>query len=125
MGNPAIWWFSIPCLVYTIISAIKTKDFRHWFLLIPIVSMLISYVGIDRIMFLYHYFPILPFVMLTIVSFMKWLCEKTKTDIFIYIFIAVIIIVFIKFYPAYSGFPTTTEYIRNLKWLKTWFWEGL
>ena len=122
LGNPAIWWFSIPCMIYTLIAAIKTRKFEYWFLIIPIVSMMISYVGIDRIMFLYHYFPVLPFVMLTIVAFMKWLCEKTKTDIFIYIFVAVIVVVFIKFYPIYSGFPTSPEYIKDLQWLKTWIW---
>lgn len=122
LGNPAIWWFSIPCIIYTVISAVKNRRFECWFLIIPIISMIASYVGIDRIMFLYHYFPILPFVMLTIVAFMKWLCEKTKIDIFIYIFVAVIIIVFIKFYPIYSGFPTSAEYIKDLQWLKTWIW---
>lgn len=122
LGNPAIWWFSIPCIAYTVIAAIKTRKFEYWFLIIPIISMLISYVGIDRIMFLYHYFPILPFVMLTIVAFMKWLCSKTKTDIFIYIFVAVIVIVFIQFYPIYSGLPTSAKYIKDLQWLKTWIW---
>lgn len=122
LGNPAIWWFSIPCIAYTVIAAIKTRKFEYWFLIIPIISMIISYVGIDRIMFLYHYFPILPFVMLTIVAFMKWLCDKTKIDIFIYIFVAVIIIVFIQFYPIYSGFPTSAKYIKDLQWLKTWIW---
>lgn len=122
LGNPAIWWFSIPCMIYTVISAIKNKKFEYFFLIIAIVSMMISYVGIDRIMFLYHYFPILPFVMLTIVAFIKWICEKTKTDIAIYIFVAVIVIVFIKFYPIYSGFPTSAEYIKELQWLDTWIW---
>ncbi len=122
LGNPAIWWFSIPCMIYTVIASIKTRDFKYLFILIPIFSMMVSYIGISRIMFLYHYFPILPFVMLTIVAFIKWLTNKLKTDVVIYIFIAVIIIVFIQFYPIYSGFPTSAQYIKELQWLKTWIW---
>ena len=122
LGNPIIWWFSIPCMIYVCFSAIKTKKFEYWFLIIAILSMMMSYVGIDRIMFLYHYFPVLPFVMLTIVAFIKWICDKTKYDIAIYIFIAVIIIVFVQFYPIYSGFPTSLQYIKELQWLKTWIW---
>ncbi len=122
LGNPAIWWFSIPCMIFVLIAAIKTRKFEYWFLIIPIVSIMASYVGIERIMFLYHYFPVLPFVMLTIVAFIKWICEKTKTDIAIYIFAAIIVIVFIQFYPIYSGFPTSQEYIKELQWLKTWIW---
>lgn len=122
LGNPAIWWFSIPCMIYTLISAIRKRKFEHWFLIIPIIAMMISYVGIDRIMFLYHYFPVLPFVMLSIVACVKWICEKTHSDAFIYVFVAVIVIVFIYFYPIYSGFPTSYEYIKDLQWLKTWIW---
>ena len=48
--------------------------------------------------------------------------ENPEKDIFMYIFVAVIIIVFIKFYPIYSGFPTSAEYIKDLQWLKTWIW---
>ena len=109
-------------MIFVLIAAIKTRKFEYWFLIIPIVSIMASYVGIERIMFLYHYFPVLPFVMLTIVAFIKWICEKTKTDIAIYIFAAIIVIVFIKFYPIYSGFPTSPEYIKELQWLKTWIW---
>lgn len=122
LGNPAIWWFSVPCMIYTLVATIKTRDFKYLFLLIPIVSMMISYVCVSRIMFLYHYFPVLPFVMLTIVAFAKWICDKTKSDVFIYIFVAVILIVFIQFYPIYSGFPTSAKYIKELQWLKTWIW---
>lgn len=122
LGNPVIWWFSIPCMIYTLFAAIKTRKFKYWFLIIPIISMMASYVGIDRIMFLYHYFPVLPFVMLTIVAFIKWIGDKTKHDFLIYIFVAVIIIVFIQFYPIYSGFPTSAKYLKELQWLKTWIW---
>lgn len=122
LGNPVIWWFSIPCMIYTLFAAIITRKFKYWFLIIPIISMMASYVGIDRIMFLYHYFPVLPFVMLTIVAFIKWIGDITKHDFLIYIFVAVIIIVFIQFYPIYSGFPTSYKYLKDLQWLKTWIW---
>ncbi len=122
LGNPVIWWFSIPCMIYTLFAAIITRKFKYWFLIIPIISMMASYVGIDRIMFLYHYFPVLPFVMLTIVAFIKWIGDITKHDFLIYIFVAVIIIVFIQFYPIYSGFPTSAKYLKELQWLKTWIW---
>lgn len=135
LGNPAIWWFSIPCMaiifiiaIIKLIKAIKNKNFddkdlfRYAFLIIPILIMISAYIGVPRIMFLYHYFPILPFVMLTIVAFFKLICEKIKNDYLIYLFVAVIFIVFIMFYPVYSGFPTSIKYLQDLKWLKTWIW---
>lgn len=122
LGNPAIWWFSIPCMVYVVISAIKSRRWELGFIIVPIVAMMASYVGVERIMFLYHYFPVLPFVMLCIVAFMKFLTEKTKTNAFIYVFVAIIVIVFEMFYPVYSGLATTPEYLKSLQWLDTWKW---
>lgn len=122
LGNPAIFWFSIPCMIYTVIAAFKNRKFEFWFLIIPIIIMMASYMGISRIMFLYHYFPMLPFVMLTIVAFMKWATEKAKSNIFIYIFLLVALVVFIMFYPIYSGFPVSYEYTQSLIWLNGWIW---
>lgn len=120
LGNPIIWWFSIPTMIFTLVYAIwnsiKKKDFKLWFLVIPIIAMMAAYVGVPRIMFLYHYFPILPFVMLTIVAFIKWVCDKVKNDYLIYIFVAIIVIVFMLFYPIYSGYPTSLKYIHDLQW---------
>lgn len=122
LGNPAIFWFSIPCMLYTLIAAIKNRKFELWFCIIAIVCMFLPYLSISRIMFLYHYFPMLPFAMLTIVAFMKWLCEKIKTNIPIYLVSTLFIVVFIIFYPIYSGFPTSQEYLNHLQWLDTWVW---
>lgn len=122
LGNPAIFWISVPCMIFTLIYAIKKRKFEYWFLIIAIVSMLVPYMKINRLMFLYHYFPILPFAMLAIVAFMSWLCEKIKSNIPIYILVAIIVITFIIFYPVYSGYPTSDEYLQSLKWLPTWIW---
>jgi dolichyl-phosphate-mannose--protein O-mannosyl transferase len=77
-------------------------------------------VGIPRIMFLYHYFPILPFVMLIIVSFIKAITGTIKSNAIIYIYIAIVICAFEYFYPIYSGIPISKEYVEGTKWLETW-----
>lgn len=122
LGNPAIFWISVPCMIFTLIYAIRKRKFEHWFLIIAIVSMMVPYMEINRIMFLYHYFPVLPFAMLAIVAFISWLCEKIKSNIPIYILIVIITITFIIFYPIYSGMPTSTEYLKSLQWIPTWIW---
>lgn len=122
LGNPAVFWFSVPCVALTLIMAIKKRKADYINCIIAIVCMLVPYIGITRNMFLYHYFPCLPFVIFNIVAFIKWLCEKMKSDIAIYIAIIVFSIVFFIFYPIYSGFPISIEYLEKLKLLKTWVW---
>ena len=72
-------------------------------------------------MFMYHYFITLPFIMLGIVSLIKWITEKTKNNKAYYAYITLIIIGFIVFYPITSGLPVNSEYIESLKWLSGWY----
>lgn len=122
LGNPIIFWVSVPSMIFVLIMGIKKRKINYLMLISAIICSMLPYLKIDRVMFLYHYFPTLPFAMLSIVAFMKWLCEKIKSDIPIYIFLGIALIVFIKFYPIYSGLPVPNEYLENLKWLKTWIW---
>ena len=71
-------------------------------------------------MFMYHFFPTLPFMMLAIVSLVKWITEKMKNNSFYIFYIALVILLFIIFYPVVSGMVTTSDYIDSLKWLSSW-----
>ena len=121
IGNPAIWWFGIASFVYLVISSIVKKDKNNIFLLIFILTSSVPYVFISRLMFMYHYFITLPFVMLGIVSFIKWITERIKNDKVYYGYIAIIIVMFIIFYPVVSATPVSDSYINSLKWLSHWF----
>lgn len=119
IGNPLIWWFGIVAFIHLVISSIrKNKD--SIFLLTFILASYIPYVFIGRIMFMYHFYITLPFVMLAIVSFIKWITEKYKTDKVYYFYILFVIIMFIIFYPIVSGIMIENDYIEALKWLSSW-----
>ncbi len=121
IGNPAIWWVGIIGVIYLIINLFKNKDKDSGFLLVFILATFIPYVFIGRLMFMYHYFITLPFVMLAIVAFIKWITEKIKNDRVYYGYIILIIFMFIIFYPVVSGMPVGDEYINALRWLPKWY----
>ncbi len=121
IGNPAIWWFGIVGFVYLVIDAIKKRSKNSIFILIFIVSTIIPYLFIGRLMFMYHFFITLPFVMLGIVSLIKWITEKTKSNKAYYTYVVLIIVMFIIFYPIVSGMPVSGDYIESLKWLPGWY----
>ena len=121
IGNPAIWWMGILSFVYLVISAFKKRDKDHILLLIFILSTFIPYVFIGRLMFMYHYFITLPFIMLGIVAFIKWITEKTNNNKTYYGYIFLIIFMFIIFYPIVSALPVSNDYIESLKWLPHWY----
>ena len=70
---------------------------------------------------MYHYFITLPFIMLGIVSFIKWITEKIKNNRIYYGYIILIVITFFVFYPVVSGMPISDDYVESLKWLSHWY----
>ena len=120
IGNPVIWWSGILAFVSVLISAIKTRKKELLFILVFVLCNFLPYVFIGRAMFMYHYFPTLPFIMLAIVAFIKWITEKiNNNNVYIY-YTILVIFTFMIFYPVISGMLTTSDYIDSLKWLSSW-----
>ena len=121
IGNPAIWWCGVVSFIYVVINAIKKKNIDSVYIIVFVLSTFLPYIFVGRLMFMYHYFITLPFIMLAIVSFIKWLTEKTKNDRIYYGYIGLIIITFIIFYPVVSALPVSSSYIESLRWLSEWY----
>lgn len=120
VGNPIIWWTSILAIVANFYMALK-KNKKSQVLCIAFICMFLPYLVIGRCMFLYHYFPVLPFVMLMLVYGLKKITEKTKCMWIIPIFLGITFIVFLCFYPVVSGYPVSEAWINHLQWLPEWY----
>ena len=121
IGNPAIWWFSVIALVFLFVQTILKKNKENIFILIMYLSVWVPYIFIGRVMFLYHYFMALPFVLLAVTSFLKWIYEKTNKKWIIWSYLIVVFIMFWIFYPVSSGIPVSKEYVNSLHWLSSWY----
>lgn len=137
MGNPAIWWLTIPTaiftLVHTIITIIRNMKNKKYqisksgaIIITMIATTWLSYYFIGRIMFIYHYFITIPFMMLTIVYTINVLAKwKIKIDYIMPVLSLIFLGFFIYFYPIYSGKPVSIEYIQRTEWLRSWDYDGL
>ncbi len=121
IGNIAIWWVGIVSTIYLLIKAIKKKEPTAIFLLITILSLWLPYTIIGRVMFIYHYFPVLPFLILGIVLMFKDLVEKFKIGLIMPIYIFVVMAFFIIYYPVISGTPIDNSYIEKLRLFSSWY----
>lgn len=120
IGNPAIWWGGIIASIYVLVASILKRKRELLFILVLIAFTWLPYVFIGRTMFMYHYFPTLPFIMLAIVAFIKYITEKIDSNSVYIFYVAIVILLFIIFYPVISGMLTTNQYIDGLKWLGSW-----
>jgi dolichyl-phosphate-mannose--protein O-mannosyl transferase len=135
MGNPAIWWGSIPALILIAAKLVRDKirreraDFVLLFILIPFLLLWIPYVLISRILFIYHFAPEVPFMILAITYWLNKLWQDHShrhekkivvNRILVISFLILTAILFFLFYPVLSGYPVSYEYKEGLRWLSSW-----
>lgn len=120
IGNILIWWPAIICFFLLPYYAVKKRNKKSMFLLMTILTLYLPFAFVGRILFLYHYFPILPFMMLAIVNFFYQANKNSKKDILIGIYMLMVMISFFIYYPVISGKNTTHNYIDSTKVLSSW-----
>ncbi|MDO4166652.1 MAG: glycosyltransferase family 39 protein [Eubacteriales bacterium] len=125
-GNPLVWWAGIPAALYMVYLLIREKDRKAGFLLIGYLSQYAPWFLVSRIVFIYHYFPSVPFVTVMLGYSMYRLANwqtawKKRMQTGIYVYVALAIGLFILFYPVLSGLGIEPEFAtKYLKWFETW-----
>lgn len=122
MGNPAVWWFGVFAILMSMVITIKKRDRGMALVLVALIFQYFSWAFIQRFTYIYHFFSVVPFLILTIVYILKYLNEVyPKTRYLGYIYLGVVAGLFIMFYPVLSGIVVDKTYIeRYLMWFKDW-----
>ena len=123
-GNPAVWWPGIPAAFYMAYLWAKKKDGTAAFLLTGYLAQYLPWFFVTRVTFIYHYFPSVPFVVMMIIySLMQWKdrLPAKKRVAAATAYGAIVIILFLMFYPVLSGQPVEASYVdRYLRWFGSW-----
>ena len=136
MGNPALWWGSIPALIgvaATLVARIRKKteagyNFVFLFMLIPFLIQWLPYALITRVLFIYHFAANLPFMILAVTYWLhlpfakNWSSGKRGLlfKSLVVAFLLLTLALFLLFYPVLSGYPVSYEYKEWLRWLSGW-----
>ncbi|WP_409341995.1 phospholipid carrier-dependent glycosyltransferase [Paenibacillus sp. MBLB4367] len=123
MGNPAVWWVGLIAVPVTIWLVSRSRDKGMIVVLIAYFSQYVPWMLVTRLTFIYHYFAMVPFMILCITYCLKTLIEKKpgwKKAVYAYVGISVAL--FVLFYPILSGMIVSKSYAMYvLRWLPTWF----
>lgn len=132
-GNPVIWWSSIAATaIFAAIYVKKSKQGENTsdlkFLTVGYLAQYIPWFFVTRVVFIYHYYNSVPFIILILVYVIKYLYDKSKNQnaarYSIIAFTALAIIAFAVFFPIISGTETTAAYAKALTWFPTWYFGG-
>ena len=122
-GNPAIFWVGIVAMLYLVYVFIKRRTLEGTFILFAYLALYLPYAFVGRVMFIYHYYYALPFLILAIVYGVRdFLSFYPKQSILLWIYLAIVAGLFLAFYPVLSGYTVPKSYVDNvLIWLPSWW----
>lgn len=121
-GNPLVWWMGIPAFIFVLYMAFMRKDKNATYLTFGYLSQYLPWVLIGRVVFIYHYFPSVPFVTLMIGYCMKQIVDwKPKLKPVMFVYAGLVVLLFVMFYPVISGVAVDPAYVEKyLKWFNDW-----
>jgi dolichyl-phosphate-mannose--protein O-mannosyl transferase len=122
LGNPAIWWASLPALLYCAAVAIRRRRYGAIFIVIAFAAAYLPFSRVTRVMFLYHMFGSLPLMMLAVAyalaDLRRWVTDRNVGSIRLLIpsgrllataYLGTVLVVFAFFYPLWTALPITSD----------------
>jgi dolichyl-phosphate-mannose--protein O-mannosyl transferase len=146
-GNPIVWWIGFGLmLVLTeravhgrqLVAALRSRisnssaskiisiraqgwDIPAIFITVVFFFSWLPYVFIGRATYIYHFYLSVPLLCLAITYFINKYWHTREGKIAAIAIFAGAVALFVLFYPAISGSPVSTSFIRTyLKWFPSW-----
>ncbi len=128
LGNPTIWWSSTIAMLMLLISYLTTKTERNFtasFLLAGYVFNILPFLGIKRVMFLYHYAIALIFAILMLAYLFDKSLEpdhhkQKKPQRLLIILLLISAVSFIFFAPLSYGLSLSPSQYQLRTWFNGW-----
>jgi dolichyl-phosphate-mannose--protein O-mannosyl transferase len=119
LGNPIIWWGSLPALAAVGARAIRARAIPETFLLAGFLIAYVQYVFITRPLFLYHYLPALPFLIMGLAATLARVRARVGGGV-VLVFVLLAVGWFVSFYPILSALPIAAAKMNRLMWFGSW-----
>ncbi len=114
MGNPIVFWFGLVSATMSGYWAYKIKDKKIGIIVFAYLAFFVSWAISPRIMFLYHYLPAVPFLAIATGYTLR------RYPKLLLVYFSVALIVFIYFYPHYTGIKVPVWLDNSYYWFDTW-----
>jgi dolichyl-phosphate-mannose--protein O-mannosyl transferase len=119
IGNPIIWWASVPAFVLLAIRAIRRRSLPETFLLVGFAISYAQFAFITRALFLYHFLPAIPFLIMGLAEAMARVRSRVGAGVLL-VFLVLATGWFVEFYPVLSALPIAAGRYWRLMWFGTW-----
>jgi len=126
MGNPALWWASIPVMLATFWLAVRHRSKIAIFISILFLTQWLFFIPIRRPIMIYHFFPNVLFMILAVTLWIQWLWDRYKWGKWAVAgYLALNVVCFALFFPVLSGLPMSQGYWHSMRWMVDWLTVGV
>jgi len=122
-NNPMVSWTGLLAFIAVVIQTVRRKCGKGLFLIIALLSQFVPWLGIGRILFAYHYFPTVLFLVFAIAYLMDDMLTRRRRGcrVAVYGFTACATALYALFYPVLVGLYIPMWYSEYLlRWLPSW-----
>jgi dolichyl-phosphate-mannose-protein mannosyltransferase len=108
LGNPWIWWTSLPCVLSLPYFIVRYKSFPATVILLGFFTQYLPWSQISRVIFMYHMFGGLIFMILALAFVVTHVAERLRPpgrELLVAGFLGVTVLFFGYFYPVWTGVP--------------------
>lgn len=121
IGNPAVFWFGTPALLYLLWRFWKKRSWESAFILAGFFSQWLPWAFISRVKFFHYFYTAMPFLILAVTLTLKDIWDLgNEKRILVGIYLALVIVLFIYWYPLLTGYPISEAYFQKHLWFKRW-----
>ncbi|MGV0435873.1 dolichyl-phosphate-mannose--protein mannosyltransferase [Corynebacterium mastitidis] len=137
-GTPAIWWLTIPVLLWALWSLFVRRDRRF---LMPLVAFGAGFIpwlaSFDRQMYFFYAAPLVPFSIAMIALTLGQLCGRGgqvnrgilrdlaggtlhRGTLAVAAYLAAVVAMFLYFSPLFYGYAIPDGYFDSMMWMPSW-----
>jgi len=112
LGNPWIWWTSLPCVAALPYFIIRHRSFPATVILLGFLTQYLPWFPITRVLFMYHMFGGLIFMVLALAFVLVYLAEKLprpNPQAVVAAHLATTVFFFGYFYPVWTAVPISAS----------------
>lgn len=129
LGNPIIFWGGLTAIIYSVLQILKMlykkslliASYSLLILLSGYLAFLLPWAIAPRIMFLYHYLPSIPFMVIILAWCQIKLYNSSRSGRFAAISYTLLAIsVFFFFYPHLTAIPIPKDWVNIFFWFPSW-----
>ena len=108
LGNPWIWWTSLPCVAALPYFIVRRRSFAATLILLGFITQYAPWFPITRVLFMYHMFGGLIFMILALAFVLAHVAEKVRRprrELLVAGYLGIAVLFFGYFYPNWTALP--------------------